>query len=416
MTDLLDRGALPGHWSVSPLRYVASINDHQLTDDTPPETPIRYMDVGSVNGDGSQQPPAEMLFENAPSRARRLVSAGDTVVSTVRTYLRAITFVGDEVSDCVWSTGFAIVSPNDEVDPRFLYYVARSNWFVGEVQRRSVGVSYPAVNASDIAGIPIPIPPLDEQRHIADFLDAQVGRMANLTSSTERLSRLLEERYRSEVSTVLDNAATGTTQLKFVLAQRLKYGANEAAESDPAAPRFIRITDIRADGTLRPDTYRSLSAGVARPYLLSSGDLLFARSGATVGKAFLYDADHHDSPACFAGYLIRARVDRARALARFAYYWTQTHRYWDEVGLALTQATIPNVNAERYGNLPFPLASLEAQEEAVRRLDASAQAVSAVRHAINNQLELTEERRQALITAAVTGQIDPATYGGAVAA
>jgi type I restriction enzyme S subunit len=149
---------------------------------------------------------------------------------------------------------------------------------------------------------------------------------------------------------------------------------------------------------------------IARPYLLATGDLLFARSGATVGKAFLYDAERHDYPACFAGYLVRARIDASMALPSFAYYWTQTLRYWDEIGLALVQATIQNVSAQRYGNLPFPNASLTAQREAVGRLDASDKALKRLWSTMAEQVERLNERRDTLITACTTGQLDPAFY------
>ena len=77
-------------------------------------------------------------------------------------------------------------------------------------------------------------------------------------------------------------------RLKFLLTERLQYGANEPAElTDPELPRYIRITDIRENGMLHADTFRSIPKEVAAPYLLKDGDVLFARSGATVGPAWM---------------------------------------------------------------------------------------------------------------------------------
>ena len=77
--------------------------------------------------------------------------------------------------------------------------------------------------------------------------------------------------------------------LKYLLCEKLKYGANELAiDEDETQPRFVRITDISDDGTLRPDTFKSIDIQIAKEYLLAENDLLFARSGATVGKTFLY--------------------------------------------------------------------------------------------------------------------------------
>lgn len=108
--------------------------------------------------------------------------------------------------------------------------------------------------------------------------------------------------------------------------EHLQYGANEAAEhSNPDWPRFIRITDINENGTLKDDTFRSLPRDVAKEYHLLPGDLLFARSGATVGKTFIYDELW--GKACFAGYLIRFRSNLARAYPKYIYLFTLSSLY-----------------------------------------------------------------------------------------
>src|SRR5690606_29976436 len=111
--------------------------------------------------------------------------------------------------------------------------------------------------------------------------------------------------------------------LRHITDGSLSYGANEAAESDDLRhPRFIRITDLNEDGTLRDDTFKSLPPDVARPYLLKDGDVLLARSGATVGKSFIYRRDMGD--ACYAGYLIRARLLESKFIPKLFWYCTQS--------------------------------------------------------------------------------------------
>src|SRR5947207_11778636 len=97
-------------------------------------------------------------------------------------------------------------------------------------------------------------------------------------------------------------------RIKYLGTEPLKYGANEIAEStDFDLLRYIRITDVNENGTLRDDTFRSLPEKLAKPYMLRYGDLLLARSGATVGKSFLYQESW--GRACYAGYLIRLRLN-----------------------------------------------------------------------------------------------------------
>ena len=144
-------------------------------------------------------------------------------------------------------------------------------------------------------------------------------------------------------------------RLKSLVAEPLKYGANESAEDeDRSQPRFVRITDINDDGGLRDETFKSLPAEIAEPYLLYEGDVLLARSGATVGKSFIYSEEW--GTACFAGYLIRARLRPSECLPTWLSYFCQTDGYWGYVAGSQIQATIQNVSAEKYANLYFAAA------------------------------------------------------------
>lgn len=90
-------------------------------------------------------------FAAAPSRARRIVRDGDVIISTVRTYLQAIAAISDPPTNLIVSTGFAVIRPRPGVlDPNYCRYALRESRFLWEVQGRSVGVSYPAINSSDL--------------------------------------------------------------------------------------------------------------------------------------------------------------------------------------------------------------------------------------------------------------------------
>lgn len=185
----------------------------------------------------------------------------------------------------------------------------------------------------------------------------------------------------------------------------MKYGANEAAlDDDPSQPRFIRITDISEDGVLRKGTFKSLPETVARDYMLEDEDLLFARSGATVGKAFIYQRSW--GPACFAGYLIRFRCERVKLLPKFLFYFTQGSDYWSQVGESTIQATIQNVSAERYADVLLPLPSIPRQIAIVNFLDWETSQLDALVAAKERVLGLLAEKRRAFITHAVTRGLD----------
>ena len=197
-----------------------------------------------------------------------------------------------------------------------------------------------------------------------------------------------------------------TKRLKFVTAEPLKYGANESAEgNDPNLPRFIRITDIKDDGTLHDDTFKSLPEEVARPFLLKQGDLLLALSGATVGKTFMYRESW--GRACQAGYLIRCRVNPAVARPEFVAYFATTASYWGWLSSVFIQATIQNVSAEKYANLLLPIPPLDEQSLIVRFLDRETSRIDVLVAKKERLIALLQEKRTALISHAVNKGLNP---------
>jgi len=194
-------------------------------------------------------------------------------------------------------------------------------------------------------------------------------------------------------------------RLKFICTEPLKYGANESAELiDPDLPRFIRITDINTDGTLRDDTFRSLPEKIAEPFLLRYGDLLFARSGATVGKTFLYCDSWGRS--CYAGYLVRARLNPHKALPEFLSYFASSSAYWSWVSSIFIKATIQNVSGEKYANLSVPVPPLEEQRAIAAYLDRETARIDALVAKNERLIELLQEKRTTLISHAVTRGLD----------
>lgn len=185
------------------------INRRALREDTPPDLEFRYIDIGTVGHGVLVTEPELMAFADAPSRARRLLRRGDTIVSTVRTYLRAIWPVKGEPADLIASTGFAVLSPGPQIDPRFLGWWTQSDVCVEEIVARSVGVSYPAINATELGNLTIDLPSLPEQREIADFLDAETARVDALVEKNMAMLDLLTERRQALITA----AVTGNLDL-----------------------------------------------------------------------------------------------------------------------------------------------------------------------------------------------------------
>jgi type I restriction enzyme S subunit len=189
---------IPEHWEISKVKYLAKINQKTLTDNTPEEYELNYLDISSVDSDGKVLHVEPMLFKNAPSRARRIVSDGDTLVSTVRTYLKAITWFEKADLNLICSTGFAVLTPKKTIEPKYLSYSMRSSLYIEEIVTRSVGVSYPAITATEIGRLEYLLPPLDEQGIIIEYIDKQTLKVENLILDVNRQIQKLKE-YRQSL-------------------------------------------------------------------------------------------------------------------------------------------------------------------------------------------------------------------------
>ena len=202
-------GQVPEHWDVKKLKFVSKINQHTLPENTNGSLSIKYVDIGSVSFENGIEKVENFSFKNAPSRARRLANKGDIVVSTVRTYLKAITMVKEEYQDCIFSTGFAVVTSNECLKDSFFELYAKSDAFTEQVSVFSKGMSYPAINSTDLSNLWITVPPLSEQQKIADYLDTQTTKIDQaIALKTDHIEKLKEYK-----SVLINNVVTGKVQV-----------------------------------------------------------------------------------------------------------------------------------------------------------------------------------------------------------
>lgn len=202
-------GQVPEHWEVKKLKFVSKINQHTLPENTNGSLSIKYVDIGSVSFENGIEKVENFSFKNAPSRARRLANRGDIVVSTVRTYLKAITMVKEEHQDCIFSTGFAVITSNKCLEDNFFELYAKSDAFTEQVSVFSKGMSYPAINSTDLSNLWITVPPISEQQKIADYLEIQVSKINQaIALKTAHIEKLKEYK-----SVLINDVVTGKVQV-----------------------------------------------------------------------------------------------------------------------------------------------------------------------------------------------------------
>ena len=207
-------GNVPNHWSARQLKFLCTHNDEVLADSASGDYEIEYVDIGSVSATEGISKTETMTLSNAPSRAKRIVRDGDVIVSTVRTYLEAITPIDNPPDNLIVSTGFAVIRPNKYLHKGFASYCLRASGFIKEVVAQSVGVSYPAINATDLVNIKAPEPMYGEQEQIANFLDHETAKIGTLIEKQQQLIKLLKEKRQAVISHAVTKGLNPNTPMR----------------------------------------------------------------------------------------------------------------------------------------------------------------------------------------------------------
>ncbi|KHK93738.1 hypothetical protein LK12_04810 [Novosphingobium malaysiense] len=399
------------------LKFAATINDEALPENVDPDFEIAYIDIGNVDSSGTIHEIVDYRFEAAPSRARRIVRDGDIIISTVRTYLQAIAPIIEPPENLIVSTGFAVVRPRpDQLDPGFCRYAVREPRFLAEVEMRSTGISYPAINASEIGDIAIALPELPIQRRTSAFLDAELAQLDTLIEAKEKLLGLLAEKRRTLVGEAvmrgLDRSAplcpSGIDWLGDIPThweiERSRWLFKERDErSETGEEEMLTVSHITGVTPRSEKDVNMFEAETTAGYKLCfTGDLVINTLWAWMGAMGTAPVDGIVSPA-YNVYtpgprLLPAFVD---ALVRIPVFAQEVTRYSKGVWSSRLR-----LYPEGFFETFWPVPPLDEQEAIVAFIAEERTKIDKLATATERSIALLKERRSALIAAAVTGQID----------
>ena len=119
-------GEIPSHYQIGKLKHLCNENQRSLSNSTVPNYELNYIEISDVNSEGVIGNSTPYIFSESPSRCRRIVQKGDVIVSTVRTYLKSIGLIEEEVEDLICSTGFSVLTPDTEINSKYLFYLLRT--------------------------------------------------------------------------------------------------------------------------------------------------------------------------------------------------------------------------------------------------------------------------------------------------
>ena len=297
-----------------------------------------------------------------PAMASRLRRAqpGDLVIATTsendEDVCKAVAWVG--TSEIAISGDAYIYS--HRLDPNYVAYYFQTEQFQAQKRPLITGTKVRRVSGSDLARVSIPVPPLEIQREIVGILNAMDALRTELATEAALRSRQYSYYRRSLIESV-ETQECAVSDLATV-----SYGltAKAAPEGDR---RFIRITDIDANGKLRVNGAKFVTASAeADAYLVKRGDLLMARTGATYGKTMLATQDMN---AVFASFLIRIRVDESRVLPEYYWHFAQTSLYWDQARALVSSGGQPQFNGNVLKTVRLRVPSVEDQCRIVKALE-----------------------------------------------
>ena len=412
--------AIPSHWHEEKLKHISTCNDEVLSEDTPDELIIHYVEISDVDSVSGINNHTDYTFANAPSRARRITRKNDVIISTVRTYLKAIATVKED--DLIVSTGFAVIRPT-KVNQKYLAYSLLNDDFLGEVISKSVGVSYPAINATDLIEIKIPVPPREEQETIAAFLDHKVGQIDATIAEKEQMLEDLKNYRSAIISEAVTKGLDKNVEMKDSGVEwigmipkhwninKLKFFADISTGTTPSTdneeywkeptenwytPSDFCEENVHLETSSRKVSTTAFQESACRVF--KKDVVLVVGIGATLGKIGISSVE------CSANQQINAIEFYDNVYPLFGAYYLSSLK---EVMKSLASAaTLAIMNQSVTGSIPFVCPTLDEQKEIADYLEKKTKSIGSLLNQIEVQIDELKSYKSALITEAVTGKID----------
>ncbi|MFG2337361.1 restriction endonuclease subunit S [Streptomyces yangpuensis] len=418
--DLSGLDSAPAYWERRPLWTLVRRRD--ITDHPDAELLSVYRDHGVVpksSRDDNFNKPSEDLS------AYRYVRPGDLVLNKMKTWQGSLAVSEHEG---IVSPAYFVCEMAPAVHPRFVHHLLRSRPYIHLYQAASKGIrpNQWDLPFDEFRALPMLLPPLKEQRRIADFLDAEIARIDKMRQFTSRQAGLLEERFKESMrlETTTGSGPTVSTGIAWMPEMNREWrllkvnrefrttGGTTPTSSDEkyfGGPYpWVNSGDIN-DGLIthaEKSVTKKALIDFSTLKMLPAGALAIALygQGATKGRVGILDMEACLNQACC------ALIPAGAISVEFAYYWFRGHK--DGVVAQAVGAGQPNLSQELIRQLRIPVPDLARQKQIVERLRVEEVRLRTHTSLLRARDDLLAERRQALITAAVTGQFDVSTASG----
>lgn len=328
--------------------------------------------------------------------ASNLIPAGTIIISTRMGLGRAVR----TKIDTAINQDLKALFPKKDLDPEYLLFFLKN--MAGDFIKKGSGATVSGIKLDFLRSVEIPLPPLAEQKKIVAKIEkvfAKVDEMQHLQQEAIADTKALRTAILDEIFSVIERESRfrrGNWEITTIdrVCEHPQYGYTASAQQEPIGPKFLRITDIQ-NGTVDWEQVPYCRCRDPKKYQLYDGDIVFARTGATVGKSYLVN----DPPkaAIYASYLIRLRATKDCILPSFLAYFFQSNQYWKQITDGQVGMAQSNVNGSKLAKLKLPLPPLAEQKKIARELDALSEKVQALRKLQADVGEDLKELKKAIL-------------------
>ncbi|WP_150408778.1 restriction endonuclease subunit S [Fusobacterium nucleatum] len=287
----------------------------------------------------------------------------------------------------------SLILKDKNVDLLYLYFYLKT--IKNNLESIASSTTVKIINKSSFEKIEISLPNLEIQKKISKKLELLENNIKLRKSQLVFLKELTKSLFTRMFGTPEYNEkGWNFISLKDISYTKGEYGSNKPAINYNGGYRYIRITDINATGELKTEKVGVSDEEIeAQKYALKENDILFARSGATVGKNFLYNKKY--GKCIFAGYLIRFKLNPHLISTKYLKIYLDTNYYWNWVKNCQNIVAQPNINAKQYGeDLKIMLPPIELQNKFAERIEK----IEKLKFEIEKSIEMAQNLYNSLIS------------------
>lgn len=349
------------------------------------------------------------IDENKFNEMKRFEVKPNDIIMSCSGTMGKVAIVPKGVKKGIINQALLKITPSSKLDSRFLEYYMKSTIFFEFLNADAKGAAIKNVaSVKELKKIPVMVIPLEEQRTIVAKLDQAFAAIDQAKANIEKNIANAKELFQSKLNQIFSQNGDGWEEKKLGEISKINYGYTEKAVFENIGPKYLRITDLTEKGVNWESVpHCKISKDEIIKYELQKGDIVFARTGATTGKSYLFDDDVFS---VFASYLIRLRViNKNEILPEFIYLFFQSGNYWKEINAGISGSAQGGFNASKLSDLKlsYPLDS-NIQKKIVTDFDVVLSQTNLLVTKYKQKLANLEELKKSILEKAFKGELSTA--------